>query len=442
MKILCCVEFYHPSVGGAQEVVRQLAERLAARGHHVTIATTHFPQRKSTTCNGVHIEQFEVSGNQVSGMKGEIARFRRYLIQADIDIVFFYAAQQWTFDAAWEVLPQIKARKILVPCGYSGLYLEAYADYFRALPNILTQMDAVVYHAESYRDIDFAKKSGLQNSVVIPNGAALEEFCVEKDIRFRDSLNASKDTLILLTVGTLTGLKGHHELVRAFAQADLGTHPALLILNGNRPTRGGRGLPKFQRYLQLIHEYGFIYATKHAVKIMLIACGFRSDYLALINAWVSRINSGMYGNKQVLQVDLERHQLVQAYLQSDLFVFASNIEYSPLVLYEACAAGLPFLTVSVGNSHEIAKWTEGGEVCEAPVDAEGYTRVEPSVLAREIEKLLKNKTQLNALGCKGKQAAERRFNWACLSTEYEHLFQRLTKETLTPSNTSTVSCEN
>ena len=434
MKILCCVEFYYPSVGGAQEVVRQLAERLAARGHHVTVATTYLPKRMGTTCNGVHIEQFEASGNQVNGMKGEIERYRRYLVQADVDLVFFYAAQQWTFDAAWEVLPQVKARKVLVPCGYSGFYLDAYVGYFRALPGILTQMDAVVYHAESYRDIDFARRLGLQNSVVIPNGAALEEFSVEKDTQFRDSLKASKETLILLTVGTVTGLKGHYELARAFALADLGTRPALLILNGNHPAQGGRGLSRLERYFQLAREYGFIYATRHAVKMTLIACGSRCGSLNSIDAWVSRVNGGMHGNKRVLQVDLERSRLAQAYLQSDLFVFASNIEYSPLVLYEACAAGLPFLTVSVGNSPEIARWTEGGLVCEAPVDAEGYTRIEPTVLAREIERLVKDQAQLNTLGCKGKLAAERRFNWACLTTEYEHLFQNLARETLPQSS--------
>lgn len=439
MKILCCVEFYYPSVGGAQEVVRQLAERLVARGHQVTVATSYLPERQCTSFNGVHVEQFAVSGNLARGMKGDVERYHRYLLQGDVDIVFFYAAQQWTFDAAWEVLPLVKACKILVPCGYSGLYLEAYADYFRMLPDILPQMDAVVYHAESYRDIDFAGKLGLQNSVVIPNGAALEEFSVERDPSFRDALKASNETLILLTVGTVTGLKGHYEIARAFALADLGTRPALLILNGNRPEQSGRSLSRLERYLQLIREYGVVYATRHAVKMMLIACGFRCGSLNSIDAWVSRVNAGLHGNKRVLQVDLERPRLIQAYLQSDLFVFASNIEYSPLVLYEACAAGLPFLTVSVGNSHEIAKWTEGGLVCEAPVDAEGYTRIEPCVLAREIEKLVEDQAQLNALGCKGKLAAERRFNWADLTTEYEHLFLRLVREALPHS--SAVGCE-
>ena len=40
MKILHTVEYYAPSVGGAQEVVRQISERMVQRGHQVTVATT------------------------------------------------------------------------------------------------------------------------------------------------------------------------------------------------------------------------------------------------------------------------------------------------------------------------------------------------------------------------------------------------------------------
>lgn len=428
MKILFCVEFYYPSVGGAQEVVRQLAERMAARGHDVTVATTFLPERSQGTHEGVRIEQFEVSGNQVRGMKGAVDRYRQFLQNVEADVVFFYAAQQWTFDAAWEALPRMRARKVLVPCGYSGFYQEAYADYFKALPAVLAQMDAVVYHAESYRDIDFGKQLGLNNAVVIPNGAALEEFRVERDPGFRASVNADDSTLVLLTVGTITGLKGHLELARAFAQADFGARPALLILNGNVPQKGGRKLSKLQRFFELTREYGLVYASRHSVKLLLLACGWRGGSLNSIDTWIARINGGMHGNKQVLQVDLERPKLVQAYLQSDLFAFASNIEYSPLVLYEACAAQLPFLTVSVGNSREIAEWTEGGVVCEAPVDGQGYTRADPAALAREMEVLVADPARLRELGLRGRRAAERRYNWASLTIEYESLFVRLCEE--------------
>ena len=51
MKILHTVEFYHPSVGGMQEVVKQLSERLVRLGHNVTVATSQLKEareRRST----------------------------------------------------------------------------------------------------------------------------------------------------------------------------------------------------------------------------------------------------------------------------------------------------------------------------------------------------------------------------------------------------------
>ncbi len=92
-------------------------------------------------------------------------------------------------------------------------------------------------------------------------------------------------------------------------------------------------------------------------------------------------------SKRVILTDLERQDLIQAYFAADLFVFASRIEYSPLVLFEAAAAGTPFLTVPVGNADEIVRWTGGGILCEAAKDDRGYTRVDPGTLAREMAML-------------------------------------------------------
>jgi glycosyltransferase involved in cell wall biosynthesis len=425
MKILFCVEFYYPSIGGAQEVVRQIAERLAVRGHDVTVATSWLQQRSSDIINGVKVIGFKVSGNLVRGLSGEVDAYREFIRKSDADVVFFYAAQQWTFDAAWDAFSDTQAKKVFVPCGYSGLYNSAYADYFQQLPSVLAQLDAVVYHAETYRDIDFARHHGLTNSVVIPNGAAAEEFSVDLDPEFRSSIGADQETQVLLTVGSATGLKGHLELARAFALADFGGREALLIINGNQPHTGGHRSSYYRRFAELVRTYGPVYAFRHSVKMLLLALGWRGGNENSIEMWVANVNDGRYGKKRVLRVDLPRAKLVQAYLQSDLFVFASNIEYSPLVLYEACAAGLPYLTVPVGNTAEIVSWTGGGEMCDAPRDSEGYTRAEPKVLARAIEKLIKDPVRLSRLGANGKAASMARFNWANLAGEYENLFLTL-----------------
>ena len=53
LKILHTVELYSPSVGGMQEVVKQISERLVKKGHDVTVATTKLSNRKSKIINGV-----------------------------------------------------------------------------------------------------------------------------------------------------------------------------------------------------------------------------------------------------------------------------------------------------------------------------------------------------------------------------------------------------
>ncbi|MDO9098878.1 MAG: glycosyltransferase, partial [Candidatus Methanoperedens sp.] len=132
--------------------------------------------------------------------------------------------------------------------------------------------------------------------------------------------------------------------------------------------------------------------------------------------------------KHVIVTDLPRSQLIQAYLNADLFVFASNVEYSPLVLFEACAAGLPFLSVPVGNSVEIAAWTGGGEICPAETDSRGYTRVSPSELARRMEGLIADRDGLSEMGRCGRLSIQERFNWNTLAQGYEALFLRVINE--------------
>lgn len=425
MKILFCVEFYYPSIGGAQEVVRQLAERMAAGGHDVTVATSRIKSRKFSAYKSVRIQEFAVSGNRVRGVSGEVDEYRKFLSDGDFNVVFFYAAQQWTFDAAWGVMSQISGKKVLVPCGYSGLHDPAYGKYFSELPDVLRQLDCVVYHAINYRDYQYGKLHAIDKLQIIPNGADEQEFGRDRDVKFRTQIGVPDDALLLLTVGTLTGLKGHLEVAQAFDKAFSSDQNAVLLLNGNTPARGGVPANALGLLGELVSEYGVQYALKHAAKKALWALGFKVGKAASISELVEKINAQGGGKKRVILCDLPRGELIQAYLNSDLFVFASNVEYSPLVLFEACAAGLPFLSVPVGNSVEIAAWTNGGEICPAPVDERGYTRVAPGDLAECLKRLVADQGRLVELGRQGRLAWETRYNWKLLAKEYETLFVSL-----------------
>jgi L-malate glycosyltransferase len=129
------------------------------------------------------------------------------------------------------------------------------------------------------------------------------------------------------------------------------------------------------------------------------------------------------GTKRILCLDMPREDVISAFLEADLFVFASKVEYSPLVLFEAAAAGTPFLTVPVGNSREIVRWTGGGWICPAEVDERGYTKVSPSMLAREMEKAVRSPDLLRQLGEAGKQASCDRFTWAKIAQSYERILR-------------------
>ena len=418
MRILLACEYYYPSVGGVQEVMRQIGERLVARGHDVTVATTRLSERRSRELNGVKIAEFKVSGNTVRGMKGEVGKYRRYVVENDYDVLMIKAAQQWTFDAMVPVLDQINKPKVFIPCGFSGLNEPAYGEYFREMPDVLAKFDHLVFYASDYRDINMARNHGLSNFSIVPNGASEREFNVPKDPAFRSRLGIDEEAFVILTVGRPGVLKGHWELADAFALAGFDRRPAVLILNGTVTRRPADG--KMRALLKKSILYSRIRAGR--VKRFVLRMPPRpKDPREPIADVVARINLAAPA-KLAMTTDLPRAELVQAYLNSDLFVFASHVEYSPLVLYEAAAAGLPFLTVPVGNSPEIAAWTGGGVVCPAPQDERGYTQVDPAVLAENMTRLAADPELLAALGRAGRQAWSERFTWDKIADQYEAIF--------------------
>ena len=422
--------------------MRQLGERLAAVGHEVTVATMYLPERKTRSIHGVIVREFKVAGNLVRGMQGDVKRYRDFVLQQDYDVLLIKAAQQWTFDALTPVLQDIRKPKIFIPCGFSGMYDPMYADYFRAMPGWLQQFDRLIFYASHYRDIDMARKHGLSNIRIVPNGADEREFNVERDRAFRSRHAIPDNAFVVMTVGSVTGYKGHAELAAAFESCDFGPRPACLLLIGNRTGKRTRwhdmaremyrfgGSVRVAKWmlrpaLEKIGLEWLLIALGHTPGAMLPKRGLPAE--DAVEEILVRVNT-VRGRKAML-VDLPRAEVIQAYFNCDLFVFASKIEYSPLVLFEAAAAGLPFLSVPVGNASEIAAWTGGGVICEAEVDAVGYTQVNPEKLARQIETLAGQPEMLARLSAHGRHAWLQRFSWSTIFRSYEKILEECLEET-------------
>lgn len=390
MKILHTVQLYDPSVGGMQEVVKQLSERLVRLGHEVHVATTALSARKQGVINGVQIHNFAIGGNAVHGISGDSAAYVDFVLNGRFDVVVNFAAQQWATDLLLPVLDRIKAIKIFVPTGFSGLYDPAYGQYFQQMRTWLGQYDMNVFLSDSYRDIDFARKYGIQNRLIIPNGASEDEFLsAQPDLQaqVKKDLGISPDNLLILSVGSHTGLKGHAEAIRIFKKAKINN--ATLLIVGNDT---GGGCSKSCR---------------------------RQEYFFAKMFWQQ--NKG----KQLLVRELSRRQTVALYQAADLFLFTSNVECSPLVLFEAMAAKTPFLTTDVGNAAEIISWSQGGVLLPTTFDKKGDSRADIQQGVRLLTELAHNSSKRKELSAAGFAAWQKRFSWQKITKQYEDLYRSL-----------------
>ncbi len=422
MRILHTVEFYNPSTGGAQEVVRQVSEQLVKRGHSVTVATSFDPKRSNLELNGVQIQQFDIRGNAVQGYHGDMKGYLDFLHRGDFELMMNYAAQQWATDLVFSELENLPYKKVFIPCGFSALYDPAYTAYFARLPDVLRSYDHLVFHAENYRDINFARQHGLTSWSVIPNGASKVEF-ENPDPTFRQRFNIPADMPLLLTIGTHTGTKGHRLALEAFQRLKI--PKAVLIIIGNtteepanlwsralRPILGAVKRGNVRRAGEIIHQ------TFNG--------GSGSGCLADCRMRAAEINRNQAPNKQVLLLDLPRKEVISALHAADLFIFGSNIEYSPLVLFEAMASRTPFLTLACGNAAEIVEWSNGGGLLAPTIQKnQGYVDGNPSSFANLADELLADPDRLQAMGASGYAAWKAKYMWEKIAVLYEALYQSL-----------------
>jgi len=141
-----------------------------------------------------------------------------------------------------------------------------------------------------------------------------------------------------------------------------------------------------------------------------------------------RINGGRrFPEKRVVMLEGRDRPLVRDMLKcADLFVLLSNIEASPLVLYEAAAAGVPFIASDVGNSGEIAKWTNGGVIVRSRSRPNGRVKASRSDALWKMTRLVRARQSREAMGAAAREAWKRRFTWERLAADYLELYARST----------------
>jgi L-malate glycosyltransferase len=380
MRILHTVQSYLPERNGMQKVVQEISERLVETGHEVTVATSG---KGDEIINGVNIKRFDCTGNYVTGMAGEIPRYKWFITdEEDYDIIINFAAQQWATDYVLPYLSWIDRPKVFVPTGFSGLYNPEYAGYFGNMKRWMNQYDMNVFHSYGYRDIVFAKTNHVPDSkiITIPNGASEQEFPLSFDPDIRERLGIPEDHFLVLLVGSHTGQKGHTEAIEIFERAKVA--PATLVIAGEQ-------------------------------------IGFKCTVRCQLEQYLSR------RHKRVIVFSPPRKDILELYRAADVFLFPSNIEAAPLVIYEAMASSLPLLATGVGNVSEIVREHDCGLVLPGCIDERGYSHADINNSVKCLERLANNKDERKRLGMNGYNAWKEHYTWEKIAKQYEQLYESL-----------------
>lgn len=392
MKILHTVESYLPMQHGMQEVVKQLSEKLTKYGHDVTIATSFCEERNFDILNNVKIVQFRISGNAVKGYNAtddEIDRYKNFIKNSEFDVIVNFAAQQWATDLTLDLLENIDSVKILVPTGFSFLHKNRYCEYYEKMKTWLKLYDMNVFLSNNYQDINFAKDAGVKDTILIPNGADENEF---ENVDYSDicsKYDIKNDNFLILLVGSHTGIKGHKEAIRIFKKANIKN--ATLVIIGKKVSEKCTKNCKNQSKLIKYNPFHFI------------------------------------KNKKLLLLNIERHETVKLFKRADLFLFPSNLECSPIVLFEAMASKTPFLVSDCGNSKEIISWSKSGVMLPTSKKEKGFVKVDIKKSAKILEDIVKNGEKRKELSENGYNSWKENFTWEKIARNYENLYLTLLK---------------
>jgi glycosyltransferase involved in cell wall biosynthesis len=413
MKILHVVESYDPLLHGMQQVVKQISERLVSFGHTVTVATSYHPERTIFNINGVNVESFKIAGNAVNGYQStdnEIERYIEFVKSNEFEVVTIFAAQQWSCDLLLPILNNIPAKKVFVPTGFSQLYNPKYSLYFNDMRNWLTAFDRLIFLSSDYRDINFSREIGILNFEIITNGAAAEEFCNLPQINIKRELGIPDSHLLILNVSSHTGLKGHNETIELFKKARIKDSTLLII--GNKINHSW--IKTFIK--QTLSIFTPISGVNYFPQCY-NCCRRKSIFHNLF--------SGIKSDNKILMKDFTRQQTLAAYIEADLFLFTSNLECSPIVLFECMASKTPFLTSDVGNAAEIISWSGSGQLLPTTKVNKNYSIVKMNESVLELRAFAKNSELRKNMADRGYKIWLTNFTWEGIAKQYEKLYRSL-----------------
>ncbi|MGV0795025.1 glycosyltransferase [Mycolicibacterium sp. XJ1819] len=391
MKILHVQETLSPHYGGPASVLPKLTSAQAAAGHQVVIATTtadhprgvyHEPGWDTVGDGSVQVLYSAVDFEPLRISRSLFGYLRRAI--SDFDVVHVHGLYRFPSTASAALARRRGVPYVIRPHGSLDPYLYGRSTtgklrlkrlYERAfdLPN-LHAAGAIHYTAEDERE-----RAAFLNlrapSFIVPNGLDWSTYCTlpaRGVLRERWGLG---DAPLVLFLGRLHFKKGLDLLVPAFDEVRRRIPDAQLVIAGPDNEEYG------QQVRGWVAERGLDSAT-HFV--------------------------GPLGGPDV----------VQAYVDADVFALPSYTENFGMTVVEAMACALPVVISDQVNIHSEISSARAGLV----------TRCDVGEVADGLATLLLDADRRRAMGDVGRRLAQERYSWPAivdaLTKEYEAVVER------------------
>ena len=358
---------------GAELFARWLTEQLSSSIFQNAICSL-YSTGSSTDPSDVPMYQLDVASGSLERYIGwdarVLLRLRRVLRHYRPVLIVGHGARTLKYIVmARLLLPQVRTiyRNISVASFWAGPWPKV---MFRRL--LLRWVDFVVSTSDVCRQ-DFIQLYSVpsEKTETIYTGVNVEPYrrSGAASVALRRSLGFNRDTMVLITVGSLSPEKGHADLFPMLADLRRGGLPAHLLVVGEGPLRGtlatqanGEGVGEAVHFL-----------------------GHRRDVPQLLGA-------------------------------ADLFVLPSRSEGMGAVLIEAGLAGLATVAYSVGGVLEVIQDQVTG-LLVPPLDRR---RLGEAVLS-----LLRDSQRRSAIAEAARQYCMEQFNLEEIAQQYEKVFLRV-----------------
>lgn len=334
MKILQVCPRYYPSIGGVEEHVRNISERLAEKFDVSVFTTDHSGELPTKEIiNGVKVRRFKSwAPNEAYFFSKEL---KRYLLKDSSNYDVVHAHSYHAFPALYAALSKSNNKFIFTP-HYHG----AGHTFFRGLFHIPYKFfgKTIFEKAEKIICVSNYERSLIldhfkiddEKVLVIPNGVDLEKFEILRKNR--------KDCRVILSVGRLEKYKGIQYLIRVLPK--LASDIVLEIV--------GKGSYK-QELARLSRKLGVESRT------------FFFQYLS-------------------------RKKLVKKYVDANLFVLLSKREAYGISVAEALASKTPCIVANISALYE---WIDSKNCfgINYPIDLDELVKLINKVIGREISEI-------------------------------------------------------